>query len=130
MAAGRCPMSRSTATPTQERTGTIVRDYPHLRDDLKSLDSTQSVPIILIKMNVCRLLTNRLSVDGFNVLNRDDPIPFPSSGQQNRFKIGLLRSCGKLVSNTRKLGRVLKKSVMPEFYGRADMCRSPCNVAF
>jgi hypothetical protein len=81
----------ATYEPVNDYTDTkkdsiIVRDYLHLRDDLKRLDPTQSVPVVLIKVNVYRLLNERLSADGFNVLNRDDPIPFPSSGQQNKFK--------------------------------------------
>ncbi len=57
-----------------------------LRDDLKSLNPDQSAAIVLIKMNVCRLLEDRLSRDGFEVINRGQEIPFPSSGQQAKFR--------------------------------------------
>jgi hypothetical protein len=49
----------------------IIRDYPLLRDDLASLLSDQSVPLVLIKKNVCRILQPKLVEDGFNVLNGD-----------------------------------------------------------
>jgi hypothetical protein len=39
-----------------ERNEIIMRDYPLLRDDLLSLTPDRSVPIIVIKSNVCELL--------------------------------------------------------------------------
>jgi len=63
----------------------IERDYPLLRDDLKRLTPDRSAPLVLIKANVCRILKPKLVQDGFNVLNRDDSVPFPSHGQQNKF---------------------------------------------
>src|SRR6266404_508771 len=51
----------------KKKDSTIARDYPQLRDDLKSLNPDQSAAIVLIKMNVCRLLEDRLSRDGFEV---------------------------------------------------------------
>ncbi len=64
----------------------IVRDYPLLRDDLARLTPDLSVPVILIKANVCRLLEHRLTADSFNVVNRGRSIPFPSHGWQNQFQ--------------------------------------------
>ena len=64
----------------------IVRDYPDLLDDLTSLSPDRSVPIVLIKVNVCRILESRLSKDGFGVINCGKEIPFPSSGQQGKFR--------------------------------------------
>jgi hypothetical protein len=60
-------------------------DYPLLRDDLLSLTPDRSVPIIVIKSNVCELLDPALSSDGFNVLNRGRKIFFPSNGRQTDF---------------------------------------------
>ena len=63
----------------------IERDYPLLREDLKSLlISAPSLPIVLLKTNVCRLLDPKLKEDGFNVINRNKPMYFPSNGQQNK----------------------------------------------
>ena len=65
----------------------IDRDYPLLRDDLKQLLGARwkEVPLILIKANVCRLLEPKLNEDGFNVLNKGRIVPFPASGNQQRF---------------------------------------------
>jgi hypothetical protein len=59
--------------------------YPLLRDDLARLTPDRSTPLVLIKANVCQILKPRLVQDGFNVLNRDAAIPFPSTGQQKKF---------------------------------------------
>ena len=64
----------------------IVRDYPLLRDDLANLLSDRSVPIALLKANVCRLLDPLLTQDGFNVLNKGRSVYFPSTGRQRDFK--------------------------------------------
>ena len=45
----------------------------------------RSVPLILIKTNICKLLEPKLTRDGFRVLNRGCLIPFPASGQQKKF---------------------------------------------
>ena len=68
-----------------ERNRIIMRDYPLLRDDLLSLTPDRSVPLIVIKSNVCELLDPALSSDGFNVLNRGRKIFFPSNGRQTDF---------------------------------------------
>ena len=68
------------------RDAVIARDYPLLRNDLKALNPDGSIPLILIKANVCRLLEPKLAEDGFNVLNRGRVIYFPSHGQQNKFQ--------------------------------------------
>jgi hypothetical protein len=67
------------------RNRVIDRDYPLLRDDLASLMSDRSIPIVLIKENVCRILRPKLVQDGFNVLNRDRLIYFPSTSRQKEF---------------------------------------------
>jgi hypothetical protein len=72
--------------PDRKKDSVILRDYPHLLGDLTKLDPDQSVPIVLIKVNVCRLLEPRLSKDGFSVINRNKSIPFPSNGQQGKFR--------------------------------------------
>jgi hypothetical protein len=63
----------------------IDRDYPLLRDDLLKLAPDRSTPLVLIKTNVCRILEPKLGRDGFNVLNRQQIIPFPSNGWQKTF---------------------------------------------
>jgi hypothetical protein len=70
---------------TTGRDEVVVRDYHLLRDDLGKFANDRLTPLILIKANVCRLLEPRLLEDGFNVLNRQRVIYFPSSGQQTKF---------------------------------------------
>jgi hypothetical protein len=70
---------------TLSRNQIIARDYPLLRDDLASLTPDRSVPLILIKANVCRLLEPRLLEDGFHVINRGRAVYFPGSGRQKDF---------------------------------------------
>jgi hypothetical protein len=61
----------------------IERDYPL---DLRSLSSDASLPLLLLKANVCKILDPKLTKDGFNVINRGRLIPFPSTGQRTKSK--------------------------------------------
>lgn len=70
---------------TRARNQTIIRDYQRLRDDLAAISPDRSMPIVLVKENVCRLLYPRLTEDGFNVLNRGCLVYFPSHGRQPDF---------------------------------------------
>ena len=56
-----------------------------LRKDLAALMSGQSIPLALIKKNVCRRLEPKLKEAGFKVLNGGLEIPFPSNGWQPEF---------------------------------------------
>jgi len=70
----------------RDRDQVIVRDYPLLLEDLSSLSPDRSVPVVLIKANVCRILEPLLIGDGFQVLNNGNAIYFPSHGNQTKFK--------------------------------------------
>ena len=65
----------------------IDRDYPELRNDLRQLLTARwsTVPLVLIKANVCGLLEPKLRADGFNVLNDGRVVYFPSHGRQRDF---------------------------------------------
>lgn len=63
----------------------ILEWYSMLVKDLKYLVGEKNTPLILVKANVCRLLEDKLKKDGFSVLNNGVVIPFPSTGQQNKF---------------------------------------------
>ena len=81
----------------KRREEVILRDYPKLRKDLLDLTPNKEVPLLLIKANVCRLLDGRLCADGFKTVNAGVVVPFPSSGQQKKFKIAiapLIKSLG------------------------------------
>jgi hypothetical protein len=54
-------------------------------NDLAALMPDRSIPLILIKENVCRMLEHKLTEDGFNMLNRGSVIYFPASGRQKDF---------------------------------------------
>ena len=68
------------------RDSVIERDYQLLRDDLGTLIANCSIPLILIKENVCRILEPKLREDGFNVLNGGRVVYFPSTGRQMEFR--------------------------------------------
>ena len=70
---------------SKRRDETIARDYPLLRDDLTRLSPDRSIPLVLIKTNICRLLGPRLQADGFRVVNQGRDIYFPSHGNQPKF---------------------------------------------
>lgn len=63
----------------------IARDYPQLRNDLGNLLGGRSIPLILVKANVCRALDARLRGDGFSVLNGGRLIYFPAHGLARKF---------------------------------------------
>lgn len=59
---------------SRSRDRIIERDYTLLREHLVALMPDRSIPLILIKENVCRILERKLVEDGFNVLNRGSVI--------------------------------------------------------
>lgn len=69
----------------KSRNKEILRWYPILLKDLKKLTKNKNTPIILVKANICRLLEKWLSIE-FNVINKGVIIPFPSTGNQKRFR--------------------------------------------
>jgi hypothetical protein len=80
------PVDKLTKNAGHDRDEVIIRDYRLLRDDLASLTPNRSIPLVLIKANVCRLLEPLLSRDGFRVLNGGRTIYFPSNGRQTDFR--------------------------------------------
>lgn len=82
------------AFSASKRNMVIARDYPLLRDDLASLMRGRSIPLVLIKANICRILEPMLEQDGYNVLNRGRRVCFPSHGWQSAFQ----REFGAIVS--------------------------------
>jgi hypothetical protein len=69
----------------RQRDRIILDDYPILKQDLLALSGSQNSRILLIKVNVCRLLEEKLLADGFNVVNHGTAIPFPGSGHYTEF---------------------------------------------
>lgn len=73
------------ALAKKDRNRILLADYRLLKRDLATLPDGRNIPIVLIKANVCRLLEEKLSADGFRVANRGTIIPFPGSGQAAEF---------------------------------------------
>ena len=69
----------------KERDKTILNDFDNLVEDLGNINPDKTIPLILVKANICKILEPRLKQEGFNVLNNDIVVPFPSTGQQKRF---------------------------------------------
>jgi hypothetical protein len=86
------PVNKLAKDASHDRNGVIARDYPSLRDDLKSLMPNRSISPVLIKANVGRILEPLLLKDGFSVLNGGKVIYFPSHGRQMDLKSSLAPS--------------------------------------
>ena len=69
----------------RERSKRILDDLPVLVDELRQYVGS-GTGVVLVKANVCALLDPILTAHGFPILNRGRTIPFPSNGQQNRFR--------------------------------------------
>jgi hypothetical protein len=69
----------------QERNKRILDDLPVLVEELRGYVGPNT-GVVLVKANVYTLLGPILIVHGFPILNRGRTIPFPSTGQQNRFR--------------------------------------------
>ncbi|MHC2584514.1 hypothetical protein ACVI1J_003303 [Bradyrhizobium diazoefficiens] len=60
-------------------------DYPQPRIDITALSGGRSVPIILVKENVCRILEPVLLADNFNVIDKGRKVYLPVQGNQSKF---------------------------------------------
>jgi hypothetical protein len=67
------------------RDAVIEKDFPLLVEELHRYADSET-KLVLVKVNVCKLLESRLVDQGFTVLNRGTRVPFPSTGQQNKFR--------------------------------------------
>lgn len=70
----------------KERANIILSDFSELLADLEGINPAKKTPIVLVKVNICKLLEGRLLSKGFIVLNKGKVVPFPSTGQQKRFQ--------------------------------------------
>ncbi len=73
------------------RENAILQCYDELIHDLDSIDNSDGIKVILIKANICRLMEDRLTSMGFNVLNNGVIVPFPSTGHQKVFRRNIKR---------------------------------------
>jgi len=68
-----------------ERNALILEDFPLLVEELRK-HAEPETGVVLVKVNVCELLEQKLIDGGFRVLNHGTKIPFPSTGQQKNFR--------------------------------------------
>jgi hypothetical protein len=87
-----CLLLDATYTPVnhdelsqRERKQRIMQDLPILVDELRE-HVGPATRVVLVKANICELLESTLMSHGFPVVNRGTRIPFPSNGQQGRFR--------------------------------------------
>jgi hypothetical protein len=78
------PVNHPHLSP-RERDQLVLADFPLLAEELRKR-SGPDTKVVLVKANVCRLLDSKLTDAGFPVLNRGKSIPFPSTGQQKKFR--------------------------------------------
>jgi hypothetical protein len=79
------PVNHDHLSP-RERNALILQDFPLLEADLPEY-ARPDTRLVIVKANVCDLLEARLTGAGFTVLNKGRRIPFPSTGQQGKFRV-------------------------------------------
>jgi hypothetical protein len=75
------------------RDALILADLPVLIEELQKYAAPET-KVILVKANICRQLERPLTDRGFAVLNHGTIIPFPSNGQQGKFRESVRRVLG------------------------------------
>jgi hypothetical protein len=70
---------------SQERNKRVLDGLPILEEELRGYMGLDT-GVVLVKANVCTLLEPILNAHGFPILNRGRTIPFPSNGQQGKFR--------------------------------------------
>ena len=70
----------------KDRDERIMIWYSSFVKDLLTLTPDKNTPLILVKANICRLMESPLKKEGFKVANERAVIPFPSTGQQGKFR--------------------------------------------
>jgi glutamate racemase len=82
-----------THLAARERDTLILADLPLLIEELQKYAAPET-KMILVKANICRQLETPLTDRGFTVLNHGTIIPFPSNGQQSKFRESVRRVLG------------------------------------
>lgn len=81
----------------QERNKRILNDLPVLVEELRRYVGPNT-GVVLVKANICTLLEPILTAHGFPILNSGRTIPFPSNGQQNKFRVAVRQVLGLRMS--------------------------------
>jgi hypothetical protein len=91
------PVNHDHLSP-RERNALILQDFPLLKADLREYARVDT-RIVIVKANVCDLLEARLTSAGFTVINKGKRIPFPSTGQQGKFRVLIAEVLGEGISS-------------------------------
>jgi len=78
---------------SRERNALILQDLPFLVEELRKYVEPET-GVVLVKANVCELFEPKLIGCGLRVLNRGRSIPFPSNGQQGKFRVAVREVLG------------------------------------
>jgi hypothetical protein len=70
----------------RERNQILKDNLPNLLRDLRELGISKTVKIIAVKVNIWQIIRSQLIFRDYNVINANVIVPFPSNGNQNRFK--------------------------------------------
>jgi len=70
---------------SRQRNELIMDNFSLLVEDLRK-HTEADTGVVLVKANICEILELPLTNNGFKVLNQGKTIPFPSTGQQARFR--------------------------------------------
>lgn len=70
----------------KERDRMIALGIPRLKEYLAAADPTRNAPLLLVKANVCRIVKAALQQEGYRILNGEAVVPFPSNGNQGKFR--------------------------------------------
>ncbi len=73
--------------PSDKKDAALKSNIRNLINDLLTLGNTDSLPLFLVKSNICRLLEKQLLEEGFRIVNHQKCAPFPSNGHQNCFHV-------------------------------------------
>ena len=95
-----CLLLDETYTPVNHeepsdryRNQRIMRDLAVVVDELRQYVGP-ATRVVLVKANICELLESTLIGQSFPVINRGTRIPFPSNGQQGKFREAVRRVLG------------------------------------
>lgn len=79
----------------KQKASIILDGYSELLSRINETTQEKAVPVLLIKMNICRCLEPLLTKDGYNVINRGVAVPFPCSGNQRKFAAAIEEILGR-----------------------------------
>ena len=83
------PVDKLPKDRSHDRDEVIAKDYPLLLVDLSTLTPDRSIPLVLIKANVCRILDALLTKDGSVCSTAAGRSIFPAPVSRRNLKVSL-----------------------------------------